>query len=206
MVAASRAQKRARETRRRLARAAVELFCEKGIDATRIGEITERADLGKGTFYRHFATKNELMNELIRDAVERLIGHIRTRMARPASLEEALARLLEAHTAFFEERRQEFLLLFQGRLLLKLQREDRAELEGPFVDYLRELESQVRAFVAQGSAPDRIRRLACALAGFVSGFLSFAMVGLPPAEIQASLEPLRRAFVAGSLAFLTKKC
>jgi AcrR family transcriptional regulator len=47
--------------RRRLARAALELFAERGYDATTIAGISERAGLTKSTFFRHFDDKREVL-------------------------------------------------------------------------------------------------------------------------------------------------
>lgn len=60
------AAKRPRGERRRLAtrtsllEAAFKLMAERGIDAIAISEITEAADVGAGSFYNHFASKEEL--------------------------------------------------------------------------------------------------------------------------------------------------
>src|ERR1700761_7292355 len=49
-------------TRERLVRAAVDLFCEQGYDATTVSEIAERAGgLTKMTFFRHFRDKREVL-------------------------------------------------------------------------------------------------------------------------------------------------
>ena len=45
----------------RLMRAALDLFTEKGYDATTINEIADRAGLTKTTFFRHFSDKREVL-------------------------------------------------------------------------------------------------------------------------------------------------
>jgi len=45
----------------RLARAALELFAERGYAATTVADIVERADLTKSTFFRHFEDKREVL-------------------------------------------------------------------------------------------------------------------------------------------------
>jgi len=40
------------------------LFLEKGFTATSVGEIVERADVAKGTFYLYFATKDDVLGAL----------------------------------------------------------------------------------------------------------------------------------------------
>jgi AcrR family transcriptional regulator len=186
------------ETRKKLMRAALELFTQKGLDATTITDITEKADLGKGTFYRYFTDKNEVMAALLQDVVRMLLEKIREPASPRVSLDETLQHLLRCHISFFLSRGKEFLLLFQGRLLLKLDRGDNSNMEPPFVDYLGELEKQIAAYVPEGVRPEKVRRLAFALAGFASGFLSFAMVGMTPDDLERNLEPLRRAFVSGA--------
>lgn len=48
----------------------------------------------------------------------------------------------------------------------------------------------------------KLRRLACAVAGFVFGFFSFAVIGMASDEIEASIKPLRRVFVRSLCTFL----
>jgi AcrR family transcriptional regulator len=45
----------------RLERAALDLFVERGYDATTVAEIAERAGLTKRTFFRHFTDKREVL-------------------------------------------------------------------------------------------------------------------------------------------------
>jgi AcrR family transcriptional regulator len=197
-----RAQRRASRTRKSLLQAALVIFSEKGVDATTIGDITERADVGKGTFYRHFRDKYEVVIALVEGAVDLLLARIRAHRTEPRSLEEVLEHLLDAHSSLFLDNTEEFILLFQGRVLLKLQREPAEELEPPYMQYLEEIEHQISPFITERINPVKVRRLACAVAGFVFGFLSFARIGMNTEEIETSLRPLRRAFVAGLSTFL----
>jgi AcrR family transcriptional regulator len=52
--------------------AAIELFGEKGYKDTSIAEIMGRADLGIGTFYNYFSSKEEILKSLVFNIVERL--------------------------------------------------------------------------------------------------------------------------------------
>jgi len=179
-------------------------FSEKGMDATSIQDITDKADLGKGTFYRHFSSKEEIMVAIIEDSCLRLIQAIDRVMVHVETIEEALEALLHAHLCFFQENRREFLLLFQGRLLLKLERDDLSGLEQPFMIYLSQIERQIATFMPSVSGTEKMGKIAYAVAGFVSGFLSFAMIGMTPQEISVNLEPFRKAFVAGCLTMLAE--
>jgi AcrR family transcriptional regulator len=61
-------QERSRETRRRLVRAALRLWSERGfetgIEETTAEEIAQAAGVTKGTFYFHFAHKEEILLEM----------------------------------------------------------------------------------------------------------------------------------------------
>jgi len=65
----SRHVRRRLETRKRLIQAATELVLEKGYDAITIQGITDRADLGYGTFYLHFKDKDEIVWTTIEEGV-----------------------------------------------------------------------------------------------------------------------------------------
>jgi len=198
----NRMQKRAKRTRKKLKKAALDVFSEKSIDATTVEEITEKADLGKGTLYQHFEDKEEIVITLVEEAIEHLIKRICSYDSPPETLEDMLEHLLNAHYEFFVDASEEFLLLFQGKLLLKLQSDTLDELEEPYLRYLGEIENQVAIYLSPRIDPLKIRRLACAVAGFVFGFFSFAMIGMTEDEIDTSIKPFRRAFVRSLCAFL----
>ena len=201
----SRSQKRAKRTRKKLKEAALDAFSEKGIDATTVEEITEKADVGKGTLYQYFDDKEEIVVILAEEAIEHLIERIQSYESAPETLEDMLEHLLNAHYEFFVDSSEEFLLLFQGKLLLKLQSDTLDELEEPYLRYLAEIEDQLSTYLSPRIDPLKVRRLACAVAGFVFGFFSFAMIGMTEDEIDKSVKPLRRVFVRSLCAFLGRE-
>jgi AcrR family transcriptional regulator len=115
----TRHQRHAGKTRERLVRAANCLFSEKGFDAVTIDEITQRTNLGKGTFYYHFKTKDQLYKELVRRVLsepeQAIIRHCKS----CADLYRPLDDIILAHRDFFKDRRAEFVRDYQGRLLLR---------------------------------------------------------------------------------------
>jgi len=56
-----RRARRQAETRARILRAALELFARQGIFSTTIKQITEAADVGKGTFFNYFPSKEHIL-------------------------------------------------------------------------------------------------------------------------------------------------
>src|SRR6266508_4796918 len=56
-------------TRQRLIRAALELFTTRGYHDTTTAQIAKKAGVAEGTIYRHFPSKQQLLNELYRAAL-----------------------------------------------------------------------------------------------------------------------------------------
>lgn len=78
-----RGARRRRETRSRLLAAAFKLMAEKGMEGVAINEITEAADVGFGSFYNHFESKEAIyaavsdwVFEDFADAIERVVGEV----------------------------------------------------------------------------------------------------------------------------------
>jgi AcrR family transcriptional regulator len=79
----ARGERRKRETRSRLLEAALRLMAEKGMEGVAINEITEAADVGFGSFYNHFESKEAIYAALLDrvtegfgDALDRLVRDI----------------------------------------------------------------------------------------------------------------------------------
>ncbi len=70
----NRQERRRQATRRRLLEAARRQIAARGYAATGILDITEAADLSKGTFYLYFNDKDDLVRALIREGFEDLMA------------------------------------------------------------------------------------------------------------------------------------
>lgn len=197
----SRHRLRKTNTREKLIAAARGVFSEKGLDLTRIDEITERADVGKGTFYYHFRTKENIIREVIREVMAELVDMIDERCAETTDLRELLDKLIGAHISFFCNRWEDFVLYFQGRTDLTL-REGYAGIEPPFVEYLQHVEGLLASVINYRLPGPVLRRLACAVAGFVSGYYSFAVVTSQEEDVDETFSSLRGAMVASLARFV----
>jgi AcrR family transcriptional regulator len=81
----SRRERKKRETRRRLMRAALRLFRDQGYDATTVEQIAETADVAKGTFFNYFETKEAILPALAEWRLRQLEGVLSPTRGAPAS-------------------------------------------------------------------------------------------------------------------------
>src|SRR2546425_8792930 len=65
--------RRVKRTQHLLARALIALTLEKGYEAVTIRDITERADVGYATFFRHYHDKDELLKDVLDVVLTELI-------------------------------------------------------------------------------------------------------------------------------------
>jgi AcrR family transcriptional regulator len=91
-----RRERRKDEVRQRLFRAAVELFGTRGFNATTVEDITRAADVGKGTFFNYFRTKEILLSDWAELRLDILRGaHTETERA-DEPVQEVLRHLFSA--------------------------------------------------------------------------------------------------------------
>jgi AcrR family transcriptional regulator len=63
-LAPGRRERHRTEVRERLYRAALDLFAQRGYLETKVEDITDAADVGKGTFFNYFPTKEHVLGAL----------------------------------------------------------------------------------------------------------------------------------------------
>ena len=99
----------AARNRRSLLAAAADEFAERGLDAS-VADIARRAGVGKGTVFRHFASKDDLLAAIVIDRVDALTeaGERLLDAADPG------AALLEFLTIAARQQQQRDLSYFQG--------------------------------------------------------------------------------------------
>lgn len=62
----------AERNRQRVLKAARELFAERGLEAT-LNDVARHANVGVGTVYRRFATKEELLDAVFEDGIDQVV-------------------------------------------------------------------------------------------------------------------------------------
>jgi AcrR family transcriptional regulator len=108
----NRFERRRERTRQELLAAATRVLAEKGLHDTKVADIAAAADVGVGTFYLHFPTKDALFDAVVDDTVARLKRTVdAARAAAPGAVERMLASNA-AFCRFAHENREVFKIVF----------------------------------------------------------------------------------------------
>jgi AcrR family transcriptional regulator len=86
-----RRERRAAETRLRLFRCALHLFSERGFSNVTVEDITESADVGKGTFFNYFDSKEHVLGVM----AEIQIGKVREALAQAKAGKRSIRLVLQ---------------------------------------------------------------------------------------------------------------
>jgi AcrR family transcriptional regulator len=90
-----RRERRAAETRLRLFRSALQLFAERGFPNVTIEDITEAADVGKGTFFNYFASKDQILGVMAEIQLGKVRQCLDEAVAGKKSIESVLHHLFQ---------------------------------------------------------------------------------------------------------------
>jgi len=197
----SRHSRRAQATRDKLLDAARSLFAEKGFNLTSIDDITRRADVGKGTFYYHFSSWDEIIEALVIRMLNELLEAIEDNCRNISDPKDALDALIGAHIKFFCNRWEDFVLFFQSRTELTLEQSYEG-IETPFVEYLKRVGDIIAPTIHRPLSPSSLQRIACAVVGFVSGYYSFASIVSQEEDVDNTFRSLRGAMVESLARFI----
>jgi AcrR family transcriptional regulator len=94
-VAARPLRADARRNRERVLNAARAVFAEQGYEA-QMDDVARRAEVGVGTVYRHFPTKEALIDAIVAESFERMIAFAEDQLANEPDPWEALEKTLWA--------------------------------------------------------------------------------------------------------------
>jgi AcrR family transcriptional regulator len=111
-VARTRFARRRERTRQDLLDAATGVLAEKGLHETKVSDIAAAADVGVGTFYLHFQTKEALFDAVVEDTVTRLKATVDAARAHGKSAVEKLRLANAALFRFARDNREVFKIVF----------------------------------------------------------------------------------------------
>ncbi len=90
-------------TKEKIFKTAILLFTEKGYENTTVQEITEKADVAKGTFFSHFPTKDSILTYLGEQRIELMKEWLVKDLAYLQSAKEKIIKLFEVLAQVNEE-------------------------------------------------------------------------------------------------------
>jgi AcrR family transcriptional regulator len=90
-----RRERRAAETRLRLFRSALQLFAQRGFPNVTVEDITEAADVGKGTFFNYFESKDHVLGVMAEIQIGKVREALEQARAGKRSIETVLGHLFE---------------------------------------------------------------------------------------------------------------
>lgn len=91
--------RRVKRTQNLLAKALIALTLEKGYEAVTIRDITERADVGYATFFRHYRDKDALLQDVLDVVLSELLGLLPPAPdADPATVGTLIFRYVQEHS------------------------------------------------------------------------------------------------------------
>lgn len=171
-VLLSRVARRKVKTNQRLLEVARQLFSEKGIYWAKVEDITEAADLGKGTFYKYFDSKETIIRVLLEEGLGELLLKTEQAVRDASSDAKVLAAVIGARVDFFLAYPDYLFLFHQVRGLMQLQVDAAKGLREVYDIHLRRLTQLIRPAMGSGGAAGA-RDLASAIAAYTSGLLTY---------------------------------
>jgi lysine 2,3-aminomutase len=179
-MSSERLERKKKATEQKLVNAATRLFAERGIYQSSIDEITSAADLGKGTFYKHFDTRDQLLAAVIRQGLDLLIKELGDGIKDQALTSRDV---LENHIRFFREHPEYLLIFHQARGWLELFKPDDGPVRKELRRYVDSIEDILRREIPENLVSgDHLEKKARFIAGAIAGVLSFELTvgdGLP---------------------------
>jgi AcrR family transcriptional regulator len=135
------------ETRRRIVDATFDLHNEKGVVATSMQDVAERADVALRTVYNHYPTIDDLVAGCTRKVIALLSPPTPAIFNGLSTLEERMLRLVRELFAMYE----------RGSLQIGVARREQAEVAG-LADFVANERAMRQALVGEALRPFDVRR------------------------------------------------
>jgi AcrR family transcriptional regulator len=111
-IGPNRFERRRERTRQDLLAAAIRMLAQKGFHETKVADIAAAADMGVGTFYLHFPTKEALFDGLVEHTVLRLKAAVDTARREAHDPLERMRAANAAFCRFAHDNREVFRIVF----------------------------------------------------------------------------------------------
>jgi AcrR family transcriptional regulator len=183
----------AKDTKHRIARAALELFVQSGFDAATTRQIAARCDLSEGAIYRHYASKDDIARELFMSIHKRLTDLVPEAASKTTTIDDAVRAVIKAYCEVADEdwTLYSFHLLQLHRFLGFWNDEDG--------DPVSAIATIVQGAIDTGELPDGNAEL---LAGMALGIVTQVAQNKAYGRLQGPLSHYGEAFSVAALAVL----
>lgn len=153
------------DKRVRIMMAAAKVFAHNGFHRAKMEEVAREADVGKGTVYEYFSSKEQLFIEMFKAGKDYYLDVLVSQLKNKAELYDQLKKVAYLHLAFFHEHKdmarvmmQEFLQLGADlqEVVLQIHEQEINVLDEIFQQgvqegYFRQLDTKLAARIFYGS-------------------------------------------------------
>ncbi|MFY9114227.1 MAG: TetR/AcrR family transcriptional regulator [Dethiobacteria bacterium] len=108
--------KKGQQTREKIFQAALGLIKERGYEQTKLVDICKAAGIASGTFYHHFASKQDILVEYVKEESRDLMNYYES--LPKESYAEAFLQVMDYQAIYFERKGTEFVATFYSIMLL----------------------------------------------------------------------------------------
>lgn len=171
-VPLSRVARRQAKTNRRLLDVGRKIFFKKGIYLAKVEDITESADIGKGTFYKYFDSKETMIRVLLEEGLDELLLKTEEAVHGVSSDSKILSAVVGVRVDFFLTHPDYLLLFHQVRGLLQLEGDAAKDLREVYATHLGQLARLIKPLKGTGGTAGA-RDAATAIAAYTSGLLTY---------------------------------
>ncbi|HXN98806.1 MAG TPA: TetR/AcrR family transcriptional regulator [Candidatus Acidoferrales bacterium] len=112
---------------------AIQLFSQHGLDSVTVDQIADAADIGKGTIYNYFSTKEDIVVAFMVDFETRVQAKVRRLVISKGSLQSILAEFIRFQFRMKKPYHQ-FVRVFLGQMFLRTEQ---------FIPYMFEMQKAI---------------------------------------------------------------
>lgn len=153
------------DKRYRIMKAAAKMFARKGFFRAKMEEIAQEADVGKGTVYEYFSSKEQLFIEMFKTGRDYYMGALTSRLENESELDEKLKNVAHLYLTFINDYKDIAMVMMQEFLQLGAEMQeavfqaheqeigilDELFIQGVREGYFRSIDTRLTAYVFYGS-------------------------------------------------------
>lgn len=187
--------------RRAILEAAIVVFSEYGIDKIKMADIARQAQVGKGTLYEYFSSKEELTRscmEMVMEDLDRAIGGRLFKLTDPI---EKIRCFIDECFAFFA-RRPDIISLMGDFWAAAVDRKHGKPLLISLGPRYRDFQKWMASILQEGIANEQIKPIntmeaAAVFMGIIDGLMFQMMLGVLPGKAEDFPDIIFRTFMEG---------